>query len=113
MIYLAITGFLFLVLSSLSEEGKLPSGWNKKDTWERKYNWTEDGTRSGLKYGLFTNFVLWVVDWFHFFQFVYLTCFQAIVSVQYFDGWYILLGIAGLKVIQGLIQEGLRLIFKR
>ena len=115
---LYVISLLFAVITSLSEEGKLPKGWNKKDTWGNKYKFTEDDTLIGRKFLFSDTLLVWTTDLFHFSQMVSFTLVQVSISLLVVDMhklpyWYILVFVLGFKIIQGLIQEVLRWMMKK
>lgn len=119
---LVIIAGIFVSLASLSEEGKLPYGWNKEDTWMNKYskcslvNFRLYGNdRELLKPKFFgsTTFLVFLVDKFHFFQWVYLTLIQISLSLTLFNGWWILIGFSCIKLAMSLIMQLTRIFFTK
>ena len=90
-VLLVLIAAIFISITSLSEEGKLPYGYNKKDTWENKYkpHWLP----------FRTTVFSFTTDTFHGAQFTYLTAIQLLISVSLFDGWNILISFVVIKVL--------------
>jgi hypothetical protein len=97
LIILLVLAGIFASLTSLSEEGKLKYGWNKKDTWENKYkpHWLP------FRDTIFA----FTTDFFHASQFIYLSLIQIIISLSLFNGVYVVIGFICIKFGFGLTME--------
>lgn len=88
---------IFASITSLSEEGKLPAGYNKEETWRNKY------TPHWLPFR--TTIFVFTTDLFHFAQFVYLTSVQLAMALSIGEGWNVLYIFAGIKIGFSLTME--------
>lgn len=99
-IALIIVAGVFISLTSLSEEGKLPYGYNKKDTWENKYkpHWLP----------LRTSIFVFTTDFFHLSQWMYKTMIELLISVALFSGWWTLVGFVCIKALFSGVAQSTR-----
>lgn len=108
MIYIAnalliIIAGIFVSVASLSEEGKLPCGWNKEDTWMNKYkpHWLP----------LRTSVFAFTTDLFHFAQWTWKSSVEMLISVNIFNGWWILVSFVAIKLIFSGVAQATRWLF--